>query len=244
MASQRGFAAARRHIGLYAYRVAALRRLSLLPPSPLELVEKLEQLRALENGMEIRVADAVEIAGPGREHCRRPGAGCAAAGRQETHAWSRNNMALPGLEFAQVQVGDVARAIQLSLTPVFLLNGVGVLLAMLTTRLARIVDRARILEERLPTASEQGAHDIHAVLDTTRRRARLMNRAITLGTVAALLVALLVALMFAAEFAPFPLGAGHCADLHRRDAGPVRFPVVLPDRSQDCHRNTTLQFTE
>jgi Protein of unknown function (DUF2721) len=115
-------------------------------------------------------------------------------------------MALPGMEFAQVQVGDVARAIQLSLTPVFLLNGVGVLLAMLTTRLARIVDRARILEERLPTASEQGAYDIHAVLDTTRRRARLMNRAITLGTVAALLVALLVALMFAAEFAPFPMG--------------------------------------
>lgn len=117
-------------------------------------------------------------------------------------------MALPGLEFAQVQVGDVAHAIQLSLTPVFLLNGVGVLLAMLTTRLARIVDRARVLEERLPTASEQDVRDIHAVLDTTRRRARLMNRAITLGTVAALLVALLVALMFAAEFVPFRMGSG------------------------------------
>ena len=64
LASQRGFGAARRHIGLYAYRVAALRRLSLLPPSPLELVEKLEQLRALENGMEIRVADASECPGP------------------------------------------------------------------------------------------------------------------------------------------------------------------------------------
>lgn len=64
MASQRAFAAARRHIGLYAYRVAALRRLSLLPPSPLEQVEKLEQLRALENGMEIRVADATQTPGP------------------------------------------------------------------------------------------------------------------------------------------------------------------------------------
>lgn len=117
-------------------------------------------------------------------------------------------MALPGLEFAQVQVGDVAHAIQLSLTPVFLLNGVGVLLAMLTTRLSRIVDRARTLEERLPTASVQDVQDIHTVLDTTRRRARLMNRAITLGTVAALLVALLVALMFAAEFVPFRMGPG------------------------------------
>jgi len=49
-----------RHIGIYAYRVAALRRLSELPASRLEQIEKLEQLRALENGMEIRVALAVE----------------------------------------------------------------------------------------------------------------------------------------------------------------------------------------
>jgi 3-deoxy-manno-octulosonate cytidylyltransferase (CMP-KDO synthetase) len=55
---------AMRHIGIYAYRVAALRRLSALPPSPLELCEKLEQLRALENGMEIRVARACEPPGP------------------------------------------------------------------------------------------------------------------------------------------------------------------------------------
>jgi 3-deoxy-manno-octulosonate cytidylyltransferase (CMP-KDO synthetase) len=49
-----------RHIGIYAYRVMALRRLAQLPASRLEQIEKLEQLRALENGMEIRVALAVE----------------------------------------------------------------------------------------------------------------------------------------------------------------------------------------
>jgi 3-deoxy-manno-octulosonate cytidylyltransferase (CMP-KDO synthetase) len=64
ISSQRGYQGARRHIGLYAYRVNALRRLSLLQPTPLELLEKLEQLRALENGMEIRVADAVAQPGP------------------------------------------------------------------------------------------------------------------------------------------------------------------------------------
>lgn len=64
ISSQRGYQGARRHIGLYAYRVGALRRLSMLPPTPLELLEKLEQLRALENGMEIRVADAVAQPGP------------------------------------------------------------------------------------------------------------------------------------------------------------------------------------
>ncbi len=41
------------HIGLYAYRRAALGRFVALPPSPLELREKLEQLRALEAGMRI-----------------------------------------------------------------------------------------------------------------------------------------------------------------------------------------------
>lgn len=44
------------HIGIYAYRRAALKRFVTLPPSPLELREKLEQLRALEAGMRIDVA--------------------------------------------------------------------------------------------------------------------------------------------------------------------------------------------
>ncbi len=44
------------HIGIYAFRRASLARFVALPPSPLELREKLEQLRALEAGMTIRVA--------------------------------------------------------------------------------------------------------------------------------------------------------------------------------------------
>jgi 3-deoxy-manno-octulosonate cytidylyltransferase (CMP-KDO synthetase) len=45
----------RKHIGLYAYRKAALRRFAELPPSPLESVERLEQLRWLEEGISIHV---------------------------------------------------------------------------------------------------------------------------------------------------------------------------------------------
>jgi 3-deoxy-manno-octulosonate cytidylyltransferase (CMP-KDO synthetase) len=47
-----------RHIGLYAYRVHSLLRMSQLPPVSLELREQLEQLRALVHGMQIRVAIA------------------------------------------------------------------------------------------------------------------------------------------------------------------------------------------
>ena len=51
------------HIGLYAYRRAALERFVSLPPSPLELREKLEQLRALEAGMriDVTVVDSVPL---------------------------------------------------------------------------------------------------------------------------------------------------------------------------------------
>ena len=51
------------HIGLYAYRRAALARFVALPPAPLEMREKLEQLRALENGMRIdlSVVDTVPL---------------------------------------------------------------------------------------------------------------------------------------------------------------------------------------
>ena len=53
-----GFTGYRKHLGIYAYRKAALERFAALPPSPLELVERLEQLRLLENGIALYVAEA------------------------------------------------------------------------------------------------------------------------------------------------------------------------------------------
>jgi len=62
---QTSFAAAQRHLGIYAYRVGALRRLTALPPSELESIERLEQLRALQAGMRIAVAAATTVPGIG-----------------------------------------------------------------------------------------------------------------------------------------------------------------------------------
>lgn len=53
-----GFKGCRKHLGIYAYRKAALERFAALEPTPLERVERLEQLRLLENGIAVYVAEA------------------------------------------------------------------------------------------------------------------------------------------------------------------------------------------
>jgi 3-deoxy-manno-octulosonate cytidylyltransferase (CMP-KDO synthetase) len=63
-ATQRDFGGARRHVGIYAYRVGALLRLAQLPRGVLEERERLEQLRALERGLRIAVAEACAAPGP------------------------------------------------------------------------------------------------------------------------------------------------------------------------------------
>lgn len=54
-----------RHLGIYAYRVGFLRSYGLMKPCHLEQAEKLEQLRALYNGVAIHVDVACELPGPG-----------------------------------------------------------------------------------------------------------------------------------------------------------------------------------
>jgi 3-deoxy-manno-octulosonate cytidylyltransferase (CMP-KDO synthetase) len=54
------FVGAWRHIGIYAYRVGSLLRFAAWPPTPLEMTEKLEQLRALEHGMHVHVVTLPE----------------------------------------------------------------------------------------------------------------------------------------------------------------------------------------
>jgi hypothetical protein len=109
------------------------------------------------------------------------------------------------MELAQGEVASIAHSIQLSVAPVFLLSGIGVLLGVLTNRLVRIVDRARAFEEKFATASGDEAGALRRRLKVLAKRARLINGSITLATISALLVAIVVALLFASAFVRFSL---------------------------------------
>lgn len=93
-------------------------------------------------------------------------------------------------------ITDISHVIQLSVAPVFLLTSIGTILGVLSARLARIVDRARALNEQLETAWEDRVPRIHAEMRTLAQRRRLVNLAITFGTTAALLVCVSIATVF------------------------------------------------
>jgi Protein of unknown function (DUF2721) len=92
-----------------------------------------------------------------------------------------------------IQLGDIGHIIQLAIAPVFLLTGVCTNLMVLINRLARIIDRSRVLEDRLDIAySDSYLNE----LDVLYRRSHLINYAITLSTACGLFVCLVIALLF------------------------------------------------
>jgi hypothetical protein len=92
---------------------------------------------------------------------------------------------------ADAAISTLAQTIQLSLAPVFLLSGVAGLLAVLNTRLLRVVDRTRHLQSQKGPDPERD-EEISVLL----KRRFWINRAITSCTYCALLVAGVVALLF------------------------------------------------
>lgn len=102
--------------------------------------------------------------------------------------------------------GAIAETIQLSVTPVFLLVATGGLLNVFTGRLARVVDRSRVLVE-LWRETEGPEHDrIVAELRVVDRRIDVINNSITAAVACGIVVCLLVALLFAQAIAGFNLG--------------------------------------
>ncbi|MDB5841267.1 MAG: hypothetical protein JWQ23_3219 [Herminiimonas sp.] len=96
----------------------------------------------------------------------------------------------------EIQLGDISHTIQLAIAPVFLLTGVGTNLLVLTNRLARIIDRSRVLEDRMDTLGQAVETECLAEIEILYRRAQWINRAITLSTTCGLLICVVVAALF------------------------------------------------
>jgi len=99
-------------------------------------------------------------------------------------------------------ISSVAHVIALSTAPVFLLSGIGAILAVMTNRLGRIVDRARVLEANIPT-DPTSANAVHEELRILSQRARETGHAIALCTFTALLVCGVIVLLFLGAFLKF-----------------------------------------
>jgi type III secretory pathway component EscS len=101
-----------------------------------------------------------------------------------------------------IQINDIGHVIQLAIAPVFLLTGVATKLGVLTNRLARVIDRTRVLEDRL----DIGHSDPHMTeLRVLYIRMHLINYAIALSTFCGLLICLVIAMLFLGDTTDLPL---------------------------------------
>jgi hypothetical protein len=97
---------------------------------------------------------------------------------------------------AFLQASDISTVIQLSVAPVFLLASIAGTLNVLSTRMGRIIDRGRVLNERVCTEGSPEYIECDTEQHLLARRARLINRAIALCTMSSLLVCLVIVVLF------------------------------------------------
>ena len=113
-------------------------------------------------------------------------------------------MPLPVL-MVMAPVEGLAKAIQLSVAPVFLLAGISGLLGVISNRLARIIDRGRELKEQTRDSSVAITREARLELQLQKRRMGLMLKAIEFCSTTILLVALVVAIVFISAVARIDL---------------------------------------
>jgi hypothetical protein len=99
-----------------------------------------------------------------------------------------------------IAAGNIVHAIQLAIAPVFLLTGIAALLGVMTTRLARVIDRARSFEATWATMDAKGRAAARSEITDLDRRRRVCNLAISFCTSAALLICLVIVTLFVEEF--------------------------------------------
>lgn len=104
-------------------------------------------------------------------------------------------------------LSTVTHGIQLAVAPVFLLTAVSGMIAAVAGRLARIIDRARLLENRLEAGGveEPRAMKMYAELQQLRKRGWLVNSCIALLTFCAMLIGTTIILLFLGETSELPI---------------------------------------
>lgn len=103
-------------------------------------------------------------------------------------------------------VATIAQTIALSLSPVFMLAGIGALLNVLAGRLSRVVDRSRALEQLHPRSTGP-EHDRHVwELRLLDRRISIINASLFLAVSSAVMTCLVVVLLFVATLTKLHLG--------------------------------------
>jgi hypothetical protein len=96
--------------------------------------------------------------------------------------------------------GVIAHAIQLAIAPVFLLTGIAGLLGVMATRLARVIDRARSVEQAWPGMDATARAAARLEIVNLERRRHVCSWSINYCTTAALLVCLVIVTLFVEEF--------------------------------------------
>ncbi len=104
-------------------------------------------------------------------------------------------------------LATVTHGIQLAVAPVFLLTAVSGMIAAVAGRLARIIDRARFLENRLEEGAviEARAFKMYAELRQLRHRGWLVNSCLALLTFCAMLIGMTIILLFLGETSDLPI---------------------------------------
>jgi len=102
--------------------------------------------------------------------------------------------------FFATDLDTVTHGIQLAVAPVFLLTAVAGMIGSVAGRLARIIDRARVLEDRIDKASAQDPMNAtYAELKQLRQRGALVNSCIALLTFCAIMIGLTIMALFLGE---------------------------------------------
>lgn len=106
---------------------------------------------------------------------------------------------------------ELVHLLQLSISPIALISGVGLLLLSITNRLARVIDRSRAIAARLHAEEPDPGGRQRAQLAVLVRRARLLWLSITAVTVTVLCSCLMVVLLIAMTFLRLDLGGATVA---------------------------------